>query len=156
MMDATSMICSIAEVMLDGDLILIGIDGWTSDETFNAAYSPADKLVLNTLANANEILGQDVFDMSKFVYSTKFNRLLGRNECCCVASEAMELNYDEETARLEQDERILVVPSLKYKEEQVLNMVKNTGCLEVIRRFEAPDSANNQYGLWIWRKVSRQ
>jgi EasF-like predicted methyltransferase len=156
MNDTIDMINSIAEVMLDGDLILVGIDGWTSDEIFNAAYNPADKLVLNTLMNANEILGQDVFDMSKFVYSSQFNRLVGRNECCCMASEAIELKYDGEIARLEQGERILVVPSYKYTDEQVINIVKDNGCLEVIRRFEAPDSANNQYGVWIWRKVARQ
>lgn len=154
--DATDMIKSIAEVMLDGDLILIGIDGLTSDETFNAAYNPADKLVLNTLMNANEILGQNVFDMSKFIYSAQFNRLVGRYECCCMASEAIELNYDGETARLEPGEKILVVPSYKYMDEQVINIVKDTGCLEVVRHFEAPDSANNQYGVWIWRKVAFQ
>ncbi|CAO3670395.1 unnamed protein product [Umbelopsis ramanniana] len=157
MNDATDMINSIAEVMLDGDLILVGIDGWTSDETFNAAYNdPADKLVLNTLMNANEILGQDVFDMSKFVYSAQVNRLVGRIECCCMASEAIELKFEGETARLEQGERILVVPSYKYTDEQVINIVKDTGCLEVVSHFEAPDNANNQYGVWIWRKVSRQ
>ncbi|KAG0367029.1 hypothetical protein BGX24_003435 [Mortierella sp. AD032] len=153
---AVGMVKSIAEVMVDGDMILIGIDGWTSDKSINAAYEPADKLVLNTLRNANEILGHAVFDMSKFVYSTQVNRLGGRNECSCMASETIELNYGGETVQMERGERILVVPSYKYTDEQVIDMVKAAGCLEVVQRFGTPDDAEVQYGVWMWRKVTRQ
>ncbi|KAF9540046.1 hypothetical protein EC957_004677 [Mortierella hygrophila] len=153
---ASRMVKSIADVMVDGDMILVGMDGWTSDEYINAAYEPADKLVLNTLLNANEILGHSVFDRDKFVYSTQVNRLDGRNECCCMSSEAIELSYGGETVRMEQGERILVVPSYKYTDEQVLAMVKATGCLEVVRRFGTPDDAKVQYRVWMWRKVARQ
>ncbi|KAG0049547.1 hypothetical protein BGZ89_004141 [Linnemannia elongata] len=152
---AVAMVKSIADVMVDGDMILIGIDGWASDTVIDAAYEPADKLVLNTLMNANEILGQAVFDMSKFVYSAQVNHLEGRNECCYMASEAVELNYQGETVRMERGERILVVPSYKYADEQVVDMVKATGCLEVVRRFGTPDDAEIHYGVWMWRKTAR-
>ncbi|OAQ24835.1 hypothetical protein K457DRAFT_44714, partial [Linnemannia elongata AG-77] len=111
---AIGMVKSIADVMVEGDMILIGLDGWNSETTIDAAYEPADKLVLNTLMNANEILGQAVFDMSKFVYSTQVNRLEDRNECCCMVSEDIELKYEGETIRMERGEKILVVPSYKY------------------------------------------
>lgn len=152
---AVAIVKSIADVMVDGDMILIGINGWASDTIIDAAYEPADKLVLNTLMNANEILGQAVFDMSKFVYSAQVNRLEGRNECCCMGSEAVELNYQGETVRMERGEKILVVPSYKYADEQVVDMVKATGCLEVVRRFGTPDDAEIHYGVWIWRKTAR-
>ncbi|KAH7044318.1 hypothetical protein BKA57DRAFT_397308 [Linnemannia elongata] len=151
---AVAMVKSIVDVMVDGDMILIGIDGWASDTLIDAAYEPADKLVLNTLMNANEILGQAVFDMSKFAYSAQVNHLEGRNECCCMASEAVELNYQGETVRMERGERILVVPSYKYADEQVVDMVKATGCLEVVRRFGTPDDAEIHYGVWMWRKTA--
>ncbi|KAG0062818.1 hypothetical protein BGZ90_002934 [Linnemannia elongata] len=119
---AVAMVKSIADVMVDGDMILIG---------------------------------QAVFDMSKFVYSAQVNHLEGRNECCCMASEAVELNYQGETVRMERGERILVVPSYKYADEQVVDMVKATGCLEVVRRFGTPDDAEIHYGVWMWRKTAR-
>ncbi|KAF9113797.1 hypothetical protein BGX30_006818, partial [Mortierella sp. GBA39] len=153
--DASIMVKSIADVMVDGDMILIDMDGWTSGEYINAAYEPADKLVLNTLMNANEILGHAVFDRSKFVYSTQVNRLEGLSECCCVSSEAVELNYGGEPVRMERGERILIVPSYKYTDEQVLATVKATSCLEVVRRFGTPDDAKVQYRVWMWRKVAR-
>ncbi|KAF9272427.1 hypothetical protein BGZ88_004798 [Linnemannia elongata] len=152
---AIGMVKSIADVMVDGDMILIGLDGWNSEMTIDAAYEPADKLVLNTLMNANEILGQAVFDMSKFVYSTQVNRLEGRNECCCMVSEDIELKYEGETVRIKRGERILVVPSYKYTDEQVIEMVKATGCLEVVRRFGRPDDGGIHYGIWMWRKTAR-
>ncbi|KAF9902672.1 hypothetical protein EC991_004630 [Linnemannia zychae] len=154
--DAIGMVKSIADVMADGDMILIGIDGWTSDEHIDAAYSPADKLVLNTLTNANEILGQAVFEMRKFAYSTQVNHLEGRNECCCMSSEAVALSYGGETVKMERGERILVVPSYKYTDEQVIEMVNATGCLEVVKCFGTPDDAKDQYRVWMWRKVTRQ
>ncbi|KAF9953265.1 hypothetical protein BGZ72_005533 [Mortierella alpina] len=152
---AVGMIKAIADVMSDGDMIIVGMDGWTSNTTIDAAYEPADKLVLNTLRNANEILGQAVFDQGKFVYSTRVNRLENRNECSCMASEDIELKYGGETVRMERGEKILVVPSYKYTDEQVVNMVKAIGCLEIIRRFGTPDDAEVHYNIWVWRKVAR-
>ncbi|KAG9327272.1 hypothetical protein KVV02_002725 [Mortierella alpina] len=72
---AVGMVKSIADVMAEGDMIIVGMDGWTSDKSINAAYEPADKLVLNISTNVNVILGYAVFDMSKFVYSTQLNHL---------------------------------------------------------------------------------
>ncbi|KAG0066316.1 hypothetical protein BGZ92_005363, partial [Podila epicladia] len=138
MAGAIEMVKSFTDVMVDGDMILLGIDGWTSDKSINAAYEPAEKLVLNTLMNANTILGHAVFDMSKFVYSTQ----------------AIEMNYGGNTARMERGERILVAPSYKYTDEQVIDMVKATGCFEVVRRFGTPD-AETQCSVWMWRKVAR-
>ncbi|KAG0275452.1 hypothetical protein BGZ95_008769 [Linnemannia exigua] len=154
--DALGMVKTIADAMVDGDMILIGLDGWTSTTTIDAAYEPADKLVLNTLVNANEILGQAVFDMSKFVFSTQLNRLEGRNECCCMTTEAIELKYEDETILMERGEKILVVPSHKYSYDQVIDMVKATGCLEVVRRFGTPDDAEVHYDVWMWRKTACQ
>ncbi|KAF9938195.1 hypothetical protein BGZ67_000400 [Mortierella alpina] len=109
------------------------------------------KSIANVMAE-----GHAVFDKSKFVYSTQVNHLEGRNECCCMASEAIELNYGGKSAQMERGERILVVPSYKYTDEKVIDMVKATGCLEVVRRFGTPDDAEVQYNVWIWRKVARQ
>lgn len=44
---------SITDVMVVGDMILLGIDGWTSSTTIDAAYKLAEKYVLNTSLNAN-------------------------------------------------------------------------------------------------------
>ncbi|KAF9426214.1 hypothetical protein BGZ76_002856, partial [Entomortierella beljakovae] len=153
---AIGMVKSIADIMVEGDMILIGMDGWASDMSINAAYEPADKLVLNTLRNANEILEQDVFDMNHFAFSTHVNRLEGRNECCCMAAADIELSYEGETVQMEKGERILVVPSYKYTNNQVIDMVNATGCLEVVQRFGTPEDGEVQYGIWMWRKIAHQ
>ncbi|KAG0082385.1 hypothetical protein BGZ92_011788, partial [Podila epicladia] len=75
--DAVDLVRSIADAMTDGDMILIGIDGWNSEKRIKAAYELADKFVLNTLMNANNILGQVVFDKKVFEFSTEFNHKQG-------------------------------------------------------------------------------
>ncbi|KAF9568139.1 hypothetical protein EC968_002997 [Mortierella alpina] len=149
---AARMVDSIADVMRHGDMILVRMDGWTSDELIDAAYRPADKLVLNTLKNANEILGEDDFDMSRFVFSTRVNHQEGRNECYRMVSDAIELRLGNAATRLERGERILVVPSYKYTDEQVVQLAQGSG-LEVVRRFGTPADAHVHYRVWLWRKV---
>ncbi|GJJ69063.1 hypothetical protein EMPS_01409 [Entomortierella parvispora] len=154
---AVEMVKSITNVMVDGDMMLVGMDGWaSSDASIDGAYECLEKLVLNTLKNVNEILGESMFDKSKFVYSTQVNRLGGRNECCSMASEAIDLNCGGKSVRMEQGERILVVPSYKYTDNQVTDTVKSTGCLEAVQRFGTPSDADVQYGVWLWRKVTHQ
>ncbi|CAO3568716.1 unnamed protein product [Mortierella alpina] len=117
--DAVGMVRLVTDVMAEGDMILIGIDGWNSEVRVNAAYEPADRLVLASLVNANKILGQPVFDMDKFEFSTRFNQLNGCNECSCMAKEALQLTCGLDTVCMDKGEKILVVPSHKYKDDSV-------------------------------------
>ncbi|KAI9263344.1 hypothetical protein BDA99DRAFT_509991 [Phascolomyces articulosus] len=115
-----------------GDFLLIGFDKRKDPVKIKTAYDDSlgttREFIMNGLDHVNVILGQAVFDRSKFDYDSRYQSDLGRHVAHYRACENMVLTYqrragDQLRIPLHKDELIHVEYSYKYSDEEITHML---------------------------------
>jgi len=144
------------EALNPDDQILIGFDGRNSSEKINLAYDDPSGLtaefILNGLNHCNRLLGNQVFDQSKFSYHAFYNESLGRHEAyyrSLVDQRICEKNY---SCLLRQGELIHIEYSYKFSDKEMEETLTGSGfnTSETYRLSQEDMKTGLSYGgLWI-------
>ena len=136
-----------------GDYFLLGADRKKDSSVLHAAYNDAAGITaefnLNILNVLNNELDAD-FDIEKFEHAAYFNDDLNRIEMHLISKTRQVVEIDEldETLELDEGETILTEISCKYTQQQLENMLLNTGFS--IEQHYQPE--NQYFSLLLARK----
>ncbi|KAG2222480.1 hypothetical protein INT45_013393 [Circinella minor] len=118
--------------MQPGDFLLIGCDKRKDPAKIKTAYDDSmgttREFIMNGLDHVNVILGQSIFDRSKFDYDSRYQSDLGRHVAHYRACENVVLTYqrrsgDQLRIPLQKNELIHVEYSYKYSDEEITHML---------------------------------
>lgn len=131
--------------MQPGDLLLLGFDERDRPEKIKLAYDDTQgvtrEFIMNGLDHVNAILGQNVFDRSKFDYDSRYQEHIGRHVAHYRAKEDMDLMYERPHQQgavqilVKKDELIHIEYSYKYSRAEISHMLTAAG-LDTVEDWE--------------------
>ncbi|CAJ0541597.1 Ff.00g081300.m01.CDS01 [Fusarium sp. VM40] len=140
-----------AEVLRPTDSMIVAVDSCSNPAKVHRAYNDSQgithRFILNGLVNANEILGEKVFDadewrvIGEYVYDDQG----GRHQAFLAPNRPTDVLG----SRVMPHERIQIEQSLKYDEEEKTKLWKLAGLTEMGRW-----SRGDEYGLHFLQKSS--
>ncbi|KAF4446375.1 hypothetical protein F53441_9998 [Fusarium austroafricanum] len=149
--DAAEFLGGFAEVITPSDSMIVAVDSCNNPVKVYHAYNDSKgvthKFILNGLENANEILGEEVFNtdewrvIGEYVYDVEG----GRHQAFLSPTRPTEVLG----SRIMPHERIEIEQSLKYSEEETTRLWKLAGLTEMGRW-----SRGDEYGLHFLKKFS--
>ncbi|KAL6813032.1 C-type lectin protein [Trichoderma sp. SZMC 28013] len=148
--EAADFLRSFAEILQPTDLMIVGVDSCQNPDKVYHAYNDSKgvthQFVLNGLTHANEILGDEVFNVEEwnvtgeYVYDVDGGRHQAFVSPLEVASVLGHI--------IKPHERIKIEQSFKYSDIGVAKLWKTAGLEEVTRW-----SHNGEYGLHMLKKA---
>ncbi|KAM0562409.1 hypothetical protein ACHAPJ_002099 [Fusarium lateritium] len=149
--EAAGFLGGFAEVLRPSDSMIVGVDSCSKPAKVYHAYNDSKgathQFILNGLENANEILGEDIFNkdewrvIGEYVYDDEG----GRHQAFLAPTRPTDVLG----SRVMPHERIQIEESLKYSEEEKTRLWKLAGLTEMGRW-----SRGDEYGLHLLQKSS--
>ncbi|KUJ16343.1 uncharacterized protein LY89DRAFT_586353 [Mollisia scopiformis] len=142
--EAASFLKNFADILQPSDSMLIGLDATSDPAKVYHAYNVPDhegvthKFVLNGLLHANEILGEQVFNLEdwKVIGEYAYDEQGGRHQA--FYAPIRNLNFKD--VQFKAGERVKVEQSLKYSLEEANNLWQTAGLREVNRWSASSDA----------------
>lgn len=148
--DASSFLKSFAEVLSPSDMFLIAIDATSNPEKIYHAYNDekgvTHRFILNGLVQANEILGENVFDIAdwtvigEYVYDTQG----GRHQAFYSPSRDITIR----DVLVKAGERVKIEVSLKYLSKETAKLLKDAG----LREAQKWSASTADYNIHLLKK----
>ncbi|KAI9649697.1 hypothetical protein NHQ30_002278 [Ciborinia camelliae] len=144
--DASSFLKSFAEVLSSSDMFIIAIDATSNPEKIYHAYNDekgvthSARFILNGLVQANEILGENAFDITdwrvigEYVYDTQG----GRHQAFYSPSRDVTV----QDVLVKAGERVKIEVSFKYSPEETTKLLKDAGMREAQKWSASTDEYN--------------
>ncbi|QSZ34181.1 hypothetical protein DSL72_005770 [Monilinia vaccinii-corymbosi] len=148
--NASLFLKSFAEVLSPSDMFLIAIDATSNPEKIYHAYNDekgvTHRFILNGLAHANKILGENVFDVTdwKVIGEYVYDAQGGRHQA--FYSPTRDITVQDVLIRA--GERVKVEVSLKYSPKETARLFKDAG----MREAQKWSASSDEYNLHLLKK----
>jgi len=128
-----------------GDSMVLGIDACKEPERVHHAYNDCEgvthQFVLNGLVHANEILGKNVFDVSKWKVIGEYDVENGRHHAFVTPSEEVRI----EDVSIAAGEKVRIEESYKFSRDETTQLWKDAGLTKV----DAWSEQRGDYGKFL-------
>ncbi|KAF7869743.1 hypothetical protein EAF04_004527 [Stromatinia cepivora] len=148
--DASSFLKSFAEVLSPSDMFLIAIDATSNPEKIYHAYNDekgvTHRFILNGLVQANEILGENVFDVADWTVIGEYVYDMQGGRHQAFYSPSCDITIQDVLVKA--GERVKIEVSLKYSSEETAKLLKDAG----MREAQKWSASTADYNIHLLRK----